>query len=484
MEAAPARPGNRQLAVNVLAGGTGNIVKVVIQIVMLPLMARLLGPAEFGLYGLALPTVVFFTILADAGMGVSLARERTQSTSLWSTAFWLMVGVGILLAIIVTGWGFVIAQMSGEPKIRSIMGTLSLSLIFLTLSILPSARITQQGRLFILAAADVTAALIGSAVAIIMAVYGAGAMSLAAQYVSTFLVRAVILNMCAFIRPTWEFNLSEITPHMSLGASIISSRLTELAGRLMENLIYGRMLGVAALGTFTFANQIPRFLSEAASNPIWAALYAHSLRDEGDGVAKIHLKLTFILSLVLAPIAFILPPVLPILVNSLLGEKWQEASALLQILIPCYILSAVSTQSTAILLARGMGWTIFKMDLSLTIGRVFVVCLGVFVGPVAIVIGICIVYVLFSILMIAVSARCRVVQVGTLLFNLTTTGCAAAVAGLGCWLILGLLPPTLVGAGLAMAGGFGLYGLILIIIDGRRIVGEIGGIVTVLYRRP
>ncbi len=44
----------RRLAVNILAGGGANLVKIVLQLVMLPLMARLLGPTEFAVYALAL----------------------------------------------------------------------------------------------------------------------------------------------------------------------------------------------------------------------------------------------------------------------------------------------------------------------------------------------------------------------------------------------------------------------------------------------
>ncbi|MCJ2012612.1 oligosaccharide flippase family protein [Methylobacterium sp. J-076] len=482
-KAPPERAGARQLAINVIAGGSGNIIKVVVQLVMLPVMARLLGPAEFGIYGLALPTVAFFTILADAGMSVSLARERTQSSVVWSTAFWLMAGVGILLASIVTGWGFVVAEMSGEPKIRTIMATLSLSLLFLTASMLPSARITQQGRLFILSAADVTATLIGSVVAVILALQGAGAMSLAAQYVSTFFIRAVILNACAFVRPTFEFKLSQIRHHISMGTSIIASRLADFSGRLIENLIYGRAFGVAALGTFTFANQVPRFLGEAASNPIWAALYAHSLREEGAGVAAVHLKLTYILSLLLAPIAFILPPAVPILVASLLGPKWQEASVLLQILIPFYILNVVSAQSGAILLARGFGWTLFWITFVLLVGRIGAVYVGGSLSPVVVVTGIGLVHIVFSGLMIAVPARHRMVAAAPLLSSLAKTSGSAAVAGIGCGLLLGLLPPTLVCAALAMAGGFALYCLLLLALDGRRVMNEGLALVRLLTRR-
>ena len=52
-------PSNRKLAFGAIASGTVNVVKAALQLLLLPVMARLLGPDEFGVYALALPTVSF-----------------------------------------------------------------------------------------------------------------------------------------------------------------------------------------------------------------------------------------------------------------------------------------------------------------------------------------------------------------------------------------------------------------------------------------
>ena len=74
----PARA-QRRLALNAIAGGGANFIKIGIQLVMLPLMAHLLGPSEFGLYALALPTISFFMIFrprrARGLVGARIARR-------------------------------------------------------------------------------------------------------------------------------------------------------------------------------------------------------------------------------------------------------------------------------------------------------------------------------------------------------------------------------------------------------------------------
>src|SRR5262252_9299175 len=77
----------RRIALGAIASGGVNLIKVGLQLLLLPVMARLLGPEEFGLYALVLPTIAFVTTLADGGLGTTLVREPESSSFVWSSAF-------------------------------------------------------------------------------------------------------------------------------------------------------------------------------------------------------------------------------------------------------------------------------------------------------------------------------------------------------------------------------------------------------------
>jgi O-antigen/teichoic acid export membrane protein len=372
--------GHRRLAVNAVAGGASNLIKIGIQLVVLPLMAHLLGPSEFGLYALALPTISFFMILVDGGLAVSLARESRDATIVWSTAFWLVMLVGVVLAGVVTGWGFALAALAKQPRVTGLMATLSLALIAIAASALPSANLTRERRLVVFATADVVSAIVGAVVAVALAASGAGAKSLAVQYVVYYTLRAIVLNSVAFVRPTLQFNISALRGHLSTGSALLSMRLADFSGRMGENILYGRAFGTAGLGVFTFANQAPRFICEAASGPIWAALYAHALREEERQVEKAHFNLVRLLASIVFPVAALLSATAPEILGAILGPKWDQASELLRILIPFYAMNVVAGQSGAVLLARNRGWVLFWISLGLTIGRLAAVSAGPWIG--------------------------------------------------------------------------------------------------------
>lgn len=460
---------HRRFALNTVAGGIANTVKIVIQLVLLPLMAHLLGPAEFGLYALALPTVSFFSVLADAGLGNSLAREDEASTVVWSTAFWVLLGTGVALALIVSGWGVLLAGFAHEPRLSPIMAFLSISFVLITMSVLPMARMTRRGNLVIYAGADVVSTLIGAALAVTLAAAGAGAWSLAVQYVVGFAVRAVILNVAAFQPPTLVFQPRRLARHITTGSAVLGSRLFDFAGRLVENVVFGRSFGAAALGTYTFANQAPRFICEAAQNPVWAALFAHALHAEAAAVEALHRTLVRLLASVLFPAACLLSAAAPTLVELMLGEKWRSAAAFIQILLPVYALAATAAPSGAVLLASDRNAAMFGIAAVSSVARVLVVAAGLWGGPAAVVDGVAASIVLSSLAMFAAPAPSTAASTLRLMSGMLAPSVAAVAGGLVCHGALAWRSGGLLAVALSVLIGGVAYAGLMVILDGRHV---------------
>jgi O-antigen/teichoic acid export membrane protein len=427
--------GHRRLAVNAVAGGVSNFLKIGVQVVMLPVMAHLLGPSEFGLYALALPTISFFMILVDGGLAVSLAREPREATLVWSTAFWMVLLVGVVLAVIVIGWGFALATLANESRVSGLMSLLSIALIMIALSALPSANLTRQGRLVVFAGADLVSTVAGAAFAVALAASGVGAKSLAAQYVLYYTLRAVMLNAVAFVRPTFQFQISVLRGHLSSGSALLSVKLSDFFGRLVENVLYGRGFGAAGLGVYSFSNQAPRFICEGASGPVWAALYAHAVREEQRQVEKAHVNLVRLLASLIFPVAALLSATAPEILGAILGPKWDQASVLLRILIPFYALHVVATQSGAVLLARNRGWLLFWITLALTVGRIGAVAAGPLLGQVGVAFGIGAVMTVVSYLMMEAPGYARRGIWSPLVYSIIGPAASSAVAGIACYML-------------------------------------------------
>lgn len=484
LEANSAPASDRRVAVGAMASSAANVIKAALQVLLLPVMARLLGPEEFGLYALAMPTVTLVALLADGGLGASLARENESSSLVWSTAFWALLLLGLLLAISTSMFGVLLGYLSHQPRLAGLIALLSLSLIFLTMSVVPSARLARRRNLQVGAASDMASTLIGSAVAVVLAFHGAGAWSLAAQYVAIYAVRAIILNAAAFHFPRLEFSLRVLRPHLATGGILVASRIFEYSGRISENFLIGRIFGTATLGSYTFANQISKFSADTVGNVVWAAIYVQALTSEKAKIVVLHRRLCRLLGVLLFPATFLAAAAAPELISFTLGPKWEGLSFLLRLFFPLYAVNAICGQTGPVLLAYGRFDIAFWCMVGLSCGRALAVALGAWIGFSAAIYCVVAVTLLFNAAMLifpADATGCRplpilIDQIRPVLSSLVAAGSYLA--------LIDLIPLSLLSLSTCLGIAFLAYALCMFVTDRKGLNEDWAGIRQVLSLKP
>ena len=380
-------------AQNTIFSAAVNVLKTLLQIVMIPVLARLLGPNAYGVYSLALPTVIFFLLLADGGLGASMAREDENNIVFWSTGFWLLLIVCTVMSFFVAGSGFVLAWISGQQSLIGIMMLLSLALPLLALSVQADARLIRRGNLLYHNISDLSATVIGTVVVLIFALNGAGAWSLAAQYITTFLMRALILNYFGWSKPKFIFDINSLRGHFAASGSTLTIRVAELLGKLAENSIFSLCFGPIALGSYTFASQVARYISDSFTNPLLGAFFSHSLHSHKDEVSQLHAKLCRMLMAVLFPIQAITAVSAPLTLPLILGSKWNDAIPLLQLIIIPFAFLSIGWLSGQVLLINNDVQRGAVVQVISAVLRVALMCSGFFLSQKFVVASIGIMYV-------------------------------------------------------------------------------------------
>ena len=463
---------SRRLAFGALASGTVNIIKVGLQLLLLPVMARLLGPSEFGVYALALPTVSFVALLADGGLGATLAREPESNSRVWSSAFWLLLLAGIILSLGASVFGLFVSYMASQPRVASMIAVLSLSIIFLVLAVPPSARLARRKNLGAGAFAELVANVMGAAVAVVLALRDAGAWSLVAQYLTIYASRSIILNLAVLRWPTLEFSFSVVKIHLTAGGLIVSARLVDYASRAGENVLVGRIFGTPVLGSYTFANQISKFAGETVGNVTWGALYVQALTSDRRTIAEIHRKLCRLVAAILFPATFLAASAAPELVGSLLGAKWTELTPMLRILLPVAAFWTVANQSTAMLLAVNRFDIAFRCGVALSLGRLLVICCGMWIGLLAAVYavaGVTLLYITTLLLLAAPVTGCSPIA---MLRGLVGPTCSSLAAATACLFLLQRAPATLGWTIICLLIGIGVFACSMLVIDRKDLVED------------
>jgi O-antigen/teichoic acid export membrane protein len=335
-----------------------NITKIMVQIGVTPVLAHIIGPRDFGLYSLALPSITFVMMLADGGLGQTLAREPEDHDATWSSAFWLLLGLGLLMALAVCAWSFPLAWIAHEQQLPPIMISLSLCVVLMTLSVTPSARLTRRGHIRDTAIIDLAANLVGSSLAIGFALLGAGVWSLAAQFISLYLVRAVGVNSLAFRRPQLVFNWKMIAPHTMVGGTILITKFAESIGRMLEPTFISRRFGTPSLGAYSLASQAAWSVAQSVNNPAGTALFVRALREDDPAeLEQLHLRMIRVIALTTLPVTAIIAGAAPRLISDLLGEKWAATAFVMACIFPSQAVGTLGQLYSSVLYANGRTMT-------------------------------------------------------------------------------------------------------------------------------
>jgi O-antigen/teichoic acid export membrane protein len=132
-----------------------NVLRLLVQLLSVPVLARFLSPEEYGLAAMAMPVILFLMMLADSGLGSSLVRTLKTDEPVWHTCFWLSVGLGAVAAMAVVLISSEVGALLNEPRIRPILTALAAVVPLQTLTLVPGAALQQQRRFRSIAATEI-----------------------------------------------------------------------------------------------------------------------------------------------------------------------------------------------------------------------------------------------------------------------------------------------------------------------------------------
>jgi O-antigen/teichoic acid export membrane protein len=472
----------RRVTLNIFSGIFMNFYRVAIQVVMLPLMARLLGPAEMGLYILALPIINFVMLLSDAGMEQSLAREKDDSSPAWSSAFWGLLGGSIILSGLAYAASFVAADLAGQPRLPLIILVLTATLVMTTLTVVPRAKITRDGRMTIMAKAEVLGQTLSAGLAIYMAFNGFGVWSMVAQFVLLNFIKLIWVYVETPYKPQWLFHWPSMGTHWGVGGAILISRLTDMFGRIVENTVVSRTLGTSALGSYGYANQIARFFSDSVCNAVWANLYYLLIKAPADQVSELYLRFNRLLALLLLPFAGMFALSLPILFPLLLGDKWNEAIHPTMLLVVSTPFAALASLHSTVMINTNRSRIMVLTTLIASAMRIIGMAIGFPYGIMGMAIGLSVCNLLQYVLVILFISPLVGNSVSSLIKAVLGPICASLVAAGAFYITIWALP-SLIGL---FAGGFlatGIYALTLYVLDARRTKDDLSTISGLLKKK-
>ncbi|WP_158266839.1 lipopolysaccharide biosynthesis protein [Alsobacter soli] len=420
---------NAVKSVLALAGSNG--FRIGAQLVLLPVLARLLGPEPYGLVALAMPFVLVTNLVADAGLGGALVREKELDATTESTIFWLTLALSLALAGGLALLSAPFAWLASEPQLAPLIVALAPVVVMSALVTVPNARLHSAGRFTAFAAGDVGSTAAGALVAVGGAYAGWGAWALVGQQLCAWTVKLAIVSWQAGFTPRLRFDAARCRPHLAFGVHSLGSRIADFLARNLDNLIVGRALGVGPLGVYSMAYQIIRLPEMLVGGPLFMVIFPAIART-GSRAERVRLYGVALsgVSLAVAPLAAGLAMTADLLVEAVLGPKWVAVGAPLAMLAPVSFVLCVFAVTSAVLLGIGRADLQFRNALGLAGATLAGVGAGVWFGLTGTAAGLLSATLLVGVPLLASSARAVGMRPGAMLAALRqSVGCAIVMAG-------------------------------------------------------
>jgi lipopolysaccharide exporter len=216
-------------------------------------LARLLGPNDFGLVSFSMVAIGAVSLLQDLGVPAALIYGGQPARDAGGTALTINVAAALLLWLVLLAAAPMLATLGGHAEIQPIIVVLGLGLIISSLGSVQIALLARALAFKKKLIPDLVPLLASGATSIVLAYSGFGAWSLVWGYVTRSMAATATLWAVADVRFAPGFDWRIARHLLAYGKHVSASSLIGFAVNNVDYLIVGVVLGSYYLGLYTMA---------------------------------------------------------------------------------------------------------------------------------------------------------------------------------------------------------------------------------------
>jgi len=402
------------------------------QIVAALVLARVLGPQQYGVISAATVYVTLTTLLLDQGLAAALVQRPAltpRTPGAVATANLVFALLFAALTWVAAPW---IAAFFRADALAGLVRVLGLGLILKAAAITPRAMNQRRLRFHVIGVADIVGGAAGSAAGIVAALEGAGTWALAVQVLLTDIAVAVVL--LARTRGTKpNLALAELLTVLPFSLRIFGSNGLAYLSRNLDNVLVGRVLGVSALSLYSMAYRvlvIPVQMVGQTTNRVTFPLLSRLSSDRAALRATVA-RTTELLAFMAIPAMGLIAVASPELVLLVLGGKWSATAPVLTILCVAGARETVFSVTQSLMRAAGAGRLVLRYEVLAACVQLSGIVVGLQFGLIGVALGVTVAGFALSPVMLLIQRRLAGVRIRSQLMLIAAPAHAAVWGAAG-----------------------------------------------------
>lgn len=318
------------------------------------IIARILSPSQFGLFGIAALMLSMIEILTETGINIILVQSKEKIDEYIDTAWIVSILRGILISLVIFVSSFAVAGFFNAPDAVYLVMLVSV-VPFIRGFINPAIVRFQKELQFKKEFYYRTAIFAIESVVTVLLVLSLQSPSALIWGLIAGALFEVIISFC-FIRP-----LPKIVFDIQIAKHIVSrGKWVTMAGIFSyffqngDNIVVGRLLGTGALGMYDMAYKMAMLPITEISNVIVRVTFPVyvQIAEDTKRLRSAYLKTLFLVSIICIPLGFLFVFFSKEIVLLILGPKWLAAAPVFQVLAIVGVLQAIIGDAGAVFLAK------------------------------------------------------------------------------------------------------------------------------------
>lgn len=295
----------------------------VAQVVRIVVLARMLGPEDFGLFGIALVVITIFDAISETGIQQALIQKKGDLRPYLDTAWTIQLARAILLLAVLLLLSPLVARFFEEPAAGPLLRVVAFSVVlrgFANIGVVYFLKELQFHKQFIY---RMSRALVELSVAITAALLLSNAWALAWGFLAGNFSELILSYLIHPYRPKFHFKWLRARELYEFGRWIWAYSLISLL-MSQDRVFIGKIAGSTALGLYQMSLRIVSMPMTAVTDVVYQVTFpAYSKIQEDISILKVRylqaLRLTAFLSIPMMGGMFFLAPDFT---RILLGQKW------------------------------------------------------------------------------------------------------------------------------------------------------------------
>jgi len=294
-------------------------------------LARVLGPQEFGVFAIA--TVTLLAVLSFNELGVSLAIVRwpDDPAQIAPTVNLISVASSALLTVAVVAGAPWIASSLGDVHATPVVQVMAVSILINGLVATPAAILQREFMQKHRTIADQVNAWLGAAVSLVLALLGMGAMSLAVGRLVGSLASSGLLLWWSPMPYRFGWDRLVARRLVRFGIPLALASVVVFASGYADQIIVGSQLGAHALGFYVLAFNLASWPVSVFSQPLRAVAPAAfaKLQDDPERMSRNFVRVLRMVTIVTVPACLAISGAATPVIEFVYGEQWLPSADIL-----------------------------------------------------------------------------------------------------------------------------------------------------------